>query len=738
MVYPRFSRLRVRILLFIAFLVLPLLLVLGYFSSIYRAIIVQELRNDALELTRAIANRQEYHINGSREFLLLLSQISFLREEDWETCNRFYREIFPAYQDSYTNIGYVDAEGDLKCSVVPFEKPVNLSDQGWFIKVRDTRQFAIGDYLVSALNNELVISLGMPVFSEDGEWGGVVGVALSLKWLNEMIAETFLPERSVLTITDHNGIILARQIQGEPKGTLNGVGEQIRDMAVLEELEQLGEGVLEREIREEQQLVGFTSLGEGTSRLYIILTIPLEVIFAPTNELAQNSLLILGAITLLSLFIGAVGSHWLLVSPVNQLVGATVKLARGDFSARAANASNISELQLLADNFNHMVSALQQRETELRRSEHKFRSIFDNAFQFMALISPDGRVIEMNAPGVAFNNIPYTQIVGAHFGDMPGWKDKDAKMRVQDALMRAAQGEFVRYEEQVHNILWPVMTIDLSYKPMLDEQGAVNMILVEGRDITEVKKAQIALHQATQEIVVQQQAREASEKANQLKLKFLAMVSHELRTPLTSIKGLASTLMATDVEWDRETIFEFIGIINDESDRLTNLVEQLLDMSSMEAGTLRINKQATTFAAIFEAAAPQMNVLTRQHELITDIQPDLPEINVDVQRISQVIINLISNAAKYSPAFSRIRLTVRSTNDAIQVEVDDEGKGIPPEEHEMVFQAFRRAAREETSQVKGAGLGLSICRALIQAHGGQIWIADKPAPGTRICFTLPC
>jgi HAMP domain-containing protein len=394
--FSRFSSLRVRVLLFIAVLIFPLLLVLLYFSNAYRNIIIQELRGDALQLTRSIADVQEHHINGSRQFLLLLSQLPIIREQNWEACNTFYLEIFPAYRETYTNIGYIDVEGNLKCSVLLPEDSVNLSDQSWYQKVRDTREFAIGNYLISVLNNKLVVPLGMPVFSYDGEWIGVVGVALSLEWLNDLIAETPLPEYGVLTITDVNGIILARQAHREERGRLRGVGEQLRDMHVFEEIKQLGEGTIERELRGEQQFVGFSSIGEGDSRLHIILTVPQEIVFAPSAELEKISFLFLGVVMVLSLLIGVLGSQVLIVSAVDRLVAATIKLTQGDLSTRVENISGISEFQILANNFNHMVSALQERDAALRRSERKFRDIFDHAFQFMALLTicPVSRLTE--------------------------------------------------------------------------------------------------------------------------------------------------------------------------------------------------------------------------------------------------------------------------------------------------------------------------------------------------------
>lgn len=231
-------------------------------------------------------------------------------------------------------------------------------------------------------------------------------------------------------------------------------------------------------------------------------------------------------------------------------------------------------------------------------------------------------------------------------------------------------------------------------------------------------------------------ARAKAEQADELKLKFLAMISHELRTPLTSIKGFATTLLADDVSWDIEDQREFIEIISQESDKLTELIEQLLDLSRLEAGTLRINPVQQHIRDILNLAMPQLQVTTISHSLLIDLPAALPAVTADPQRIAQVFTNLVGNAAKYSPAKTSISISAIAQDEFIEVTVSDEGPGIPLEERESVFQAFQRAATSAVDR-EGAGLGLAICKGMIEAHGGRIWIQDNNAVGTKISFVLP-
>jgi signal transduction histidine kinase len=251
-----------------------------------------------------------------------------------------------------------------------------------------------------------------------------------------------------------------------------------------------------------------------------------------------------------------------------------------------------------------------------------------------------------------------------------------------------------------------------------------------------VSEAAVAINN-TRLLEVEGRARREAEQADNLKLKFLAMISHELRTPLTSIKGFATTLLAEDVAWDVESQSDFLKTIDSEADKLGDLIDQLLDLSRIEAGTLRIAPQSQTLQAIIETAKNQLLALTHQHELMFDLPVDLPEVIADRQRVAQILTNLVGNAAKYSPLGTLISVSAHLTGKTVQIDVMDQGPGIPVQDRGRVFEAFRQLDVKTDHRARGAGLGLAICKGLVQAHGGQIWIQDTTAPGTTISFTLP-
>ena len=236
---------------------------------------------------------------------------------------------------------------------------------------------------------------------------------------------------------------------------------------------------------------------------------------------------------------------------------------------------------------------------------------------------------------------------------------------------------------------------------------------------------------------IEAQSRHEAERANEIKTKFLAMISHELRTPLTSIKGFTTTLLAEDVVWEPEEQRDFVQTIQQETNRLQELIDHLLDLSRLEAGMLPITLEPNSLQDILEDAAPQLQAMSQKHIFIERLPANLPAVFVDAKRIAQVLVNLVHNAVLYTPDGTEIAITANTHGGYMQVSVIDHGPGIPSSQRKRVFKAFQRGIQAENGLGKGAGLGLAICKGLIEAHGGRIWIKKQSTPGTTITFTIP-
>ncbi len=251
-----------------------------------------------------------------------------------------------------------------------------------------------------------------------------------------------------------------------------------------------------------------------------------------------------------------------------------------------------------------------------------------------------------------------------------------------------------------------------------------------------MERKRLADHHA--ELLLREQAARAeADKSNAMKSQFVGMVAHELRTPLTLIKGFASSMVADDVVWAVEDQHKFLQIIDEEADRLNDLIDQLLDLTQIQSGKLHIHAMLHSFAETVAQAKAGLESLAQNHRLTLTIPGTLPDIMADPQRLAQVLLNLVGNAAKYSPPDTAITVTAQEHEAGIQVDVEDEGPGIPPEQRTIIFEAYRQLDDELWRSKKGSGLGLAICKGLIEAHGGVIWIGEKATPGTVVSFTLP-
>ena len=226
------------------------------------------------------------------------------------------------------------------------------------------------------------------------------------------------------------------------------------------------------------------------------------------------------------------------------------------------------------------------------------------------------------------------------------------------------------------------------------------------------------------------------EDRERLRAEFLGMISHELRGPLTSIKGSASIMLNSPAPLDPAETRQLIRIIDQQADRMRDLINNLLDLTRIEAGHLSINREPADAAEIIGQARSAFLTHGRSGPVAVDCPPGLPRVWADRQRVEQVLDNLLSNAARFSPEGSVINIAAaRSDPHYLEISVTDHGRGIPPEDLDSIFAKFSRGRHPEEA---GHGLGLAICKGIVEAHGGRIWVeSGQPGQGARFTFTLP-
>ncbi|MGZ3615813.1 MAG: sensor histidine kinase [Ktedonobacteraceae bacterium] len=218
---------------------------------------------------------------------------------------------------------------------------------------------------------------------------------------------------------------------------------------------------------------------------------------------------------------------------------------------------------------------------------------------------------------------------------------------------------------------------------------------------------------------------------------FISVISHELQTPIAIIKGYASTLARTDATFDKETLRNRLQAVEEEADRLNKLVGNLLYATRIQAGGLQMEIIPLDLSNLMQKVTRRLQVKSPGATVKVNLPPNVPTVTADRDRIEEVLENLLDNAIKYSPDKPVVTVACRATGDEVIVSISDAGMGISLREQEQVFDRFYRVGNSATSSLQGAGLGLYICRAIIEAHGGRIWVESTLHQGSTFLFSLP-
>jgi len=268
--------------------------------------------------------------------------------------------------------------------------------------------------------------------------------------------------------------------------------------------------------------------------------------------------------------------------------------------------------------------------------------------------------------------------------------------------------------------------VELSTSVLKDNGGKHIGLIAIVSDMTEHKKAA----EEHRKMVEYQEL-------DRLKTNLLSTISHELRTPLASIKGYASLLLTYDRKLKKEQKLESLEAIDRSTDRLTELIEHLLDMSRLDAGLLKLTLVPMNPLEIVIAAISEAKLRSPDFNFRNDAAVMMPEIMADSKRLRQILDNLLENAVKYSPSGTTITVETQIKQEELQISVTDQGRGIAVEEYEKIFQRMYRIEQRLQKDPGGLGLGLSLCKALVEGHGGRIWVESVVGKGSTFYFTIP-
>ena len=386
-----------------------------------------------------------------------------------------------------------------------------------------------------------------------------------------------------------------------------------------------------------------------------------------------------------------------MVTPIRRLTEGSMRVARGDFSHKIEVASQ-DEIGVLTDTFNDMAGQLQDTLRQVENERNKLDTLFLHMTDGVVAFSRQGQVIHSNpaAARMLHQSIDGTTAYGQLFGEdapleqvLAAPDHLEAERQVQDSYLQLLMAPFDRGREG----------------------GGVLVVI---HDVTEQRKSQ------------------------ELQREFVANVSHELRTPLTNIRSYAETISDSVGDLPPDMEKKFLGVILNETDRMTHIVQDLLTLSRFDSGKDELKLTRFSFSEAVQSLyhAVYMEARRHDHQLKLELEPDLPAIVADRERIVQVMMNVVSNAIKYTPDGGHITISAGRRGDLVRMVVDDDGIGIPAADRPRIFERFYRVDKARSRQSGGTGLGLSIAKEIVALHQGSLRILDKEGPGLAVCLEL--
>lgn len=372
--------------------------------------------------------------------------------------------------------------------------------------------------------------------------------------------------------------------------------------------------------------------------------------------------------------------------------------------------------------------------------------------------APDG-IVEVNGSGrIVLVNSQAERMFGYRREELLG---KSVEMLMPERFRGRHPAHRERYS--AHSVIRPMgsgldlravradgteFAVDINISPFEGETGESVVCVI--RDVTdrrlaeeEIQNLNLSLEQRTRDLALinsQLEIRNRQvEKADRLKSNFLTTMSHELRTPLNAIVGFADLLAMQTAGPLTQKQERFVGHVKESSSHLLALIDDILDLSKIEAGRLDLKFESFSLSVAVDEVLSTLRPLAsaREIELTTDLSADL-RLHADRVRVKQVLYNLLSNAIKFTPATGTVRLVAGPHESFIHISVIDTGIGIPPEEHEAIFEGFHRSLTATQHVCEGTGLGLAITRLLVEQHGGKIWLESELDKGSQFHVTMPC
>lgn len=439
----------------------------------------------------------------------------------------------------------------------------------------------------------------------------------------------------------------------------------------------------------------------GKVKGVMYITSDLEDMYKTINE----SKIILTKATILALCI-TVFLGFLIASsitgPIKDVTVKAEKMAKGDFD-QFVEVKSDDEIGQLASMFNHLTLKLKETISEMYREKSKMETIFNYMADGLLAVDIDGNIIHANPVALDILKIDIEKINDIKYDDLI--KNTNSNMRLERLKKKWKGNEIIEIDGSIYRA---------KYAPFRNDMNVIGGLIIVLQDVTEQYKLE------------------------NMRKEFVANVSHELKTPITTIKSYTETLMNGAIE-EKEISSQFLSVIDSECDRMTRIVRDLLQLSNLDYNKVKWKKTSLQVKDLLDDVILKMKIAIEEknHNLHLDVKPQLPSIYVDKDGIEQVILNILSNAIKYTPNNGDIYIIAYKRGNDIIITVKDNGIGIPDEDKDRIFERFYRVDKGRSRELGGTGLGLSISKQIVEAHNGRIVMRSKYNIGTEVDIILP-
>jgi PAS domain S-box-containing protein len=600
-----------------------------------------------------------------------------------------------------------------------------VSTQGLSERIMRTGELENTGLYFGAAIRRPAVAIGVPV-KREGRVTHVLIMGFAPDRLTQLILRSAGTGSQRVALVDASGRVIASSRDPD-----DATGRPVTD-ALRAQLLERSEGFREGpNIAGEQVLVAFRRT--GLTDWSVALSLPRTAAFSPAwRVFALWTALLL---SLLALSAWAARSLWLkLVPPLMAMGRAAAQIQRGQ--PPELPASGVAEIEELSALLKDAAGAeARNRDETLRRAvaeeaarareatERLLRRVLDNMHASVAVLDARGRLLEANHAPIERSGRSRAELIGRPFWDEPWWRhDGAVRERVRDAVERAAAGETVRRDVTACIHDGGTISVDLQIAPLRDETGAVTLLIVCGVDVTARERTAAALREADRQ-----------------KDEFLAILSHELRNPLAPIRAASHVICQRNPQ---DPALAMAGdVIERQVRQLVRLVDDLLEVSRITQGRIELQRRpeplADIVASAVEAARPAIEAAG--HRLTVALSEPAPMVEADAARLSQAILNVLNNAAKYTPPGGRISVRVDAEGGIARVSVEDDGIGIEAGTLPRIFEMFVQGGRDAGAGAGGLGIGLALARRLVEMHGGTIRAAsDGEGRGSRFEIALPC